>query len=93
MALLLRISTPYVRRMQRRCGRIPTRSAPITTIYLWSFARECDDVVCAWGSNAKPERAARVASIMRGARAASGVSARRKTARRAIHCVCAPINR
>jgi hypothetical protein len=34
---------------------------------LWNCARECGDVVCAWGSNAKPERAARVASIMRDA--------------------------
>lgn len=35
--------------------------------FLWNFARECGDVVCAWGSNARLERAARVASIMRDA--------------------------
>ena len=32
--------------------------------YLWIIARECGDVVCAWGSNAKPQRAARVARIL-----------------------------
>ncbi|BCG03705.1 hypothetical protein PPGU19_082730 (plasmid) [Paraburkholderia sp. PGU19] len=30
--------------------------------YLWIVLRECGDVVCAWGSNAKPQRAPRVAS-------------------------------
>jgi hypothetical protein len=34
---------------------------------LWTFAREYGDVVCAWGSNARPERAACVVSIMRNA--------------------------
>ena len=34
---------------------------------LWTFAREYGDVVCAWGSNARPERAACVVSIMRDA--------------------------
>jgi hypothetical protein len=32
--------------------------------YLWIVARERGAVVCAWGSNAKPQRAARVASIL-----------------------------
>jgi hypothetical protein len=42
----------------------PDPIGPDNDDYLWNFARECGDVVCAWGSNAKPERAARVASIM-----------------------------
>jgi hypothetical protein len=48
---------------QPRCGRITIQSAPTTTDR-WIVARECGDVVCAWGSNAKPQRAARVASIL-----------------------------
>jgi len=42
----------------------PDPVGPDNDDYLWNFARECGDVVCAWGSNAKPERAARVASIL-----------------------------
>jgi hypothetical protein len=42
----------------------PDPVGPENDGYLWNFALECCDVVCAWGSNAKPERAARVASIM-----------------------------
>jgi hypothetical protein len=45
----------------------PDPVGPDNDDYLWNFARECGDVVCAWGSNARPERAARVASIMRDA--------------------------
>jgi hypothetical protein len=37
----------------------PDPIGPDNNDYLWNFARECGDVVCAWGSNAKPERAAR----------------------------------
>ncbi|MPW17921.1 DUF1643 domain-containing protein [Paraburkholderia sp. CNPSo 3157] len=42
----------------------PDPIGPDNDDYLWNFARECGDVVCAWESNAKPERAARVASIL-----------------------------
>jgi hypothetical protein len=42
----------------------PDPVGPENDDYLWNFARQCSDVVCAWGSNAKPERVARVASIM-----------------------------
>jgi hypothetical protein len=45
----------------------PDPIGPDNDDYLWNFARECGDVVCAWGSNARLERAARVASIMRAA--------------------------
>ncbi|MFM0171975.1 DUF1643 domain-containing protein [Paraburkholderia sediminicola] len=45
----------------------PDPVGPDNDDYLWNFAHECGDVVCAWGSNARPERAARVVSIMRGA--------------------------
>jgi hypothetical protein len=61
--------------------------------YLWNFARECGDVICAWGSNARPEHAARVASIMLAPARAFGVSTRRRTARRVIHYICATISR
>jgi hypothetical protein len=37
---------------------------PDNDAYLSTFARECGDVVCAWGANAKPERAAHVANIL-----------------------------
>ncbi|BCF97402.1 hypothetical protein PPGU19_019710 [Paraburkholderia sp. PGU19] len=42
----------------------PDPVGPDNDDYLWNIARECGDVVCAWGANAKPERAARVASIL-----------------------------
>jgi hypothetical protein len=42
----------------------PDPVGPDNDDYLWNFARECGDVICAWGSNARPEHAARVASIM-----------------------------
>jgi len=42
----------------------PDPVGPDNDDYLWNFARECGDVVCAWGSNAKHERAAHVASIL-----------------------------
>ncbi|MFM0671949.1 DUF1643 domain-containing protein [Paraburkholderia sediminicola] len=45
----------------------PDPVGPDNDDYLWNFACECGDVVCAWGPNARPERAARVASIMRDA--------------------------
>ena len=45
----------------------PDPVGPENDDYLWNFARECGDVVCAWGSNARPERAARVVNIMRDA--------------------------
>ena len=52
----------------------PDPVGPDNDDYLWNFARECGDVVCAWGSNARPERAARVVSIMRRRRRAPVVS-------------------
>jgi hypothetical protein len=45
----------------------PDPVGPDNDDYLWNFARECGDVVCAWGSNAKPDRSARVASILKDA--------------------------
>jgi hypothetical protein len=45
----------------------PDPIGPDNDDYLRYLAGECGDVVCAWGSNAKPERAARVASVMRDA--------------------------
>ncbi|MGT2474582.1 DUF1643 domain-containing protein [Paraburkholderia terrae] len=42
----------------------PDPVGPDNDNYLWSFARESDNVVCAWGSNAEPGRAARVACIL-----------------------------
>lgn len=40
---------------------------PDNDSYLWRVAGEYGDVVCAWGTNARPERAAEVARIMRDA--------------------------
>jgi hypothetical protein len=42
----------------------PDPVGPDNDDYLRKFARECGDVVCAWGANAKPDRVARVASIL-----------------------------
>ncbi|SIT38591.1 conserved hypothetical protein [Paraburkholderia piptadeniae] len=42
----------------------PDPVGPDNDDYLWNFARECGDVVCAWGSRAKPDRAVRVACIL-----------------------------
>jgi hypothetical protein len=37
---------------------------PENDIYLRAYARECEDVVCAWGSNAQSHRVAYVAKLM-----------------------------
>ncbi|EUC12111.1 DUF1643 domain-containing protein [Paraburkholderia hospita] len=42
----------------------PDPVGPDNDDYLWNLASDCGDVVCAWGSNAKPEHAARVATIL-----------------------------
>ncbi|MEX3933462.1 DUF1643 domain-containing protein [Paraburkholderia phymatum] len=42
----------------------PDPVGPDNDDYLRNLARECGLVVCAWGSNAKAERAAHVASIL-----------------------------
>jgi hypothetical protein len=56
------------RPIQMNEGQSDSRLATLARIeVLRGEIRKCDDVVCAWGSNAKPERAARVASIMRDA--------------------------
>lgn len=46
--------------------KAPDPVGPENDGYLWRVARECGDVVCAWGSNAKPDRVAAFLRIMEG---------------------------